>query len=187
MSDGTLETMDGRPALRFELHRAHSVERVWRAVSEPAELERWFPAAAEWTPAAGETFEAGGMTGEVVEAHAPHRLAWTFNGEQYSFELSAHEGGTVLVFTHIFGDRTRAAQIAAGWDSYFSRLEPHLDGGFLSEGEAHGSWEDATSATRSVSASIPHRGAASSPHTAPGAAYRGHRVAVEAVADVPPR
>ena len=60
----------GRPALRFERELAHSVERVWRAVSEPAELERWFPAAADWTPAAGETFEAGGATGEVTDVDA---------------------------------------------------------------------------------------------------------------------
>jgi uncharacterized protein YndB with AHSA1/START domain len=141
MMDGTLETIDGRPALRFERHLAHSVERVWRAVSRPEELERWFPAAAEWTPAAGETFEAGGMTGTVIEVEAPHRLAWTFNGEQYSFELTAHEAGCLLVFTHVFNDRTLAAQTAAGWEAYFSRLEPHLDGGFLPEEEAHQSWE----------------------------------------------
>ena len=36
MMDGTLETTDGRPALRFERHLASSVERVWRAVSGPA-------------------------------------------------------------------------------------------------------------------------------------------------------
>jgi uncharacterized protein YndB with AHSA1/START domain len=50
MMDGTLETIDGRPALRFERRLAHSVERVWRAVSEPAELARWFPAAAGSMP-----------------------------------------------------------------------------------------------------------------------------------------
>lgn len=42
MTDGTLETIDGRPVLRFERVPPHSVDRVWRAVSEPAELERWF-------------------------------------------------------------------------------------------------------------------------------------------------
>jgi uncharacterized protein YndB with AHSA1/START domain len=142
MMDGTLETIDGRPALRFERRLAHSVERVWRAVSEPAELERWFPAAAEWTPAAGETFEAGGTTGEVTDVDAPHRLAWTFAGERYSFELAAHGSGCLLVFTHVFDDVTRAAQTATGWEAYFSRLEPHLAGGFLSEAEAHEPWEE---------------------------------------------
>jgi uncharacterized protein YndB with AHSA1/START domain len=142
VTDGTLETIDGRQALRFERQLAHSVERVWRAVSEPAELERWFPAAADWTPAAGETFEAGGMTGEVTDVDAPHRLAWTFNGERYSFELAAHGSGCLLVFTHVFGDHTLAAQTAAGWEAYFSRLEPHLAGGFLSEEEAHEPWAE---------------------------------------------
>ena len=80
--------------------------------------------------------------GDVIEVDAPHRLAWTFAGEQYSFELTAQEGGCLLVFTHVFSDRTRAAQTAAGWDAYLSRLGPHLDGGFLSEEEAHGSWEE---------------------------------------------
>jgi len=142
MMDGTLEIIDGRPALRFERYLAHSVERVWRAVSEPAELERWFPAAADWTPAPGETFEAAGMTGEVTDVDVPRRLAWTFNGELYSFELFAHEAGSLLVFTHVMNDRALAAQTAAGWESYFSRLEPHLAGGFVSEEESHEPWEE---------------------------------------------
>ena len=141
MIDGTLTTIHDRPALRFERPLAHPIERVWRAVSEPAELERWFPAAADWTPAVGETFEAGDATGEVTEVDAPHRLAWTFNGELYSFDLAAHDDGCVLVFTHVFDDRGLAAQTATGWDAYLSRLEPLLAGGFLSEEEAHEPWE----------------------------------------------
>jgi uncharacterized protein YndB with AHSA1/START domain len=141
MTDGTLETIDGRPALRFERTLAHSVERVWRAISVPAELERWFPAAADWTPATGEAFEAYGATGEVTEVDAPHRLAWNFGGERYSFDLTAEGDGCRLIFIHVFGDRAVAAQTAAGWETYFARLEPHLAGGYLSEAEAHGSWD----------------------------------------------
>jgi uncharacterized protein YndB with AHSA1/START domain len=140
VNDGTLETLDGRPALRFERVLAHPVERVWRAVSVPAELERWFPAAADWTPAVGEVFEAGGMTGEVTVVDPPHRLAWTFAGDQYAFDLTEQDGGCRLVFTHVFDDRSAAAQTAAGWDAYLSRLEPHLAGGYLSEEEAHEPW-----------------------------------------------
>lgn len=142
MTDGTLQTIDGRPALRFERTLAHSVERVWRAISEPAELERWFAAAADWTPATGETFAAYGATGEVTEVDAPHRLAWTFAGERYSFELAAQEDGCRLIFTHVFDDRALAAQTAAGWETYLSRLEPHLAGGYPSEEEAHELWEE---------------------------------------------
>ncbi len=35
MTDGTPETIDGRPTLRFERTLSHSVERVWRAISDP--------------------------------------------------------------------------------------------------------------------------------------------------------
>ena len=140
MTDGTLETIDGRPALRFERTLAHPIERVWRAVSDPKELERWFPAAADWTPATGETFEAYGGSGEVTEVDAPHRLAWTFGGDRFVFDLAAQEYGCRLIFTHVFEDRSLAAQTAAGWESYLSRLEPHLAGGYLSEEEAHEPW-----------------------------------------------
>jgi len=142
MTDGNLVTIDGRPALRFERTLAYPTERVWRAISEPAELERWFPAAADWTPATGETFEAFGATGEVTEVDAPHRLAWTYAGDQYSFELVAHDDGCRLIFTHVFDDRALAAQTAAGWETYLSRLEPHLAGGYLSEETAHEPWEE---------------------------------------------
>src|SRR5215211_7251136 len=43
MMSGTLETVDGRPALRFERRLAHPVERVWRAVTDPDEMPAWFP------------------------------------------------------------------------------------------------------------------------------------------------
>ncbi len=142
MNDGTLETIDGRPALRFERVLTHPVERVWRAVSVPAELEQWFPAAAEWTPAVGEVIEAVGMTGEVTEVDPPHRLAWTFAGDHYAFDLTEHDDGCRLVFTHVFDDHSAAAQTAAGWDAYLSRLAPHLAGGHLSEEEAHEPWGD---------------------------------------------
>ncbi|RBQ11643.1 hypothetical protein DP939_44915 [Spongiactinospora rosea] len=140
MTDGTLETIDGRPALRFERVLAYPVERVWRAVSVPAELERWMPAAVNWTPAAGETFESYGATLEVTEADAPHRLAWTYAGQPHGFELSAQEGGCRLIFTHVLDDRAISAQTATGWHTYLSRLDRHLAGGYLSEEDAHQGW-----------------------------------------------
>jgi uncharacterized protein YndB with AHSA1/START domain len=142
MTDGTLETIDGRPALRFERTLAHPVERVWRAISDPDELGRWFPASAQWTPATGETFEAFGSSGEVTLVDAPHRLAWTFGGDGFSFELAAEGTGCRLIFTHVFDDRSLAAQTAAGWEAYLSRLEPHLAGGHMSEEDAHGPWQE---------------------------------------------
>ena len=43
MSNGTLETIDGKPTIRFTRRLDHPPERVWRALTEPDELKRWFP------------------------------------------------------------------------------------------------------------------------------------------------
>lgn len=139
---GTLETVDGRPALRFERTLAHPVERVWRAISEPAELERWFPGAVGWTPQVGETFEAAGAALEVTEVDAPHRLAWVYAGQPHTFELAAREGGCRMVFTHIIDGAAPAAQTATGWETYLSRLEPHLAGEHVPEEVAHAQWAE---------------------------------------------
>ena len=139
MAYGTLETIDGRPGLRFERSLAYPIERVWQAVSVPAELERFFPGAADWTPAEGETIDLGSATLEVTEVDAPHRLAWTFAGQPQSFELVTTDVGCRLTFTHIIDDLP-AAQTATGWEIYLSRLEPHLAGEYLSDEEAHRPW-----------------------------------------------
>jgi len=138
MTTGSQQTVDGRPALRFERHLDHSVERVWRAVTEPAELARWFVAEVAWKPELGETFEAGGEHGEITALDPPHRLAWSWGVERYSFELTPAGDGCVLVFTHVFDPRRGPDwQHAAGWETYLNRLDAHLGGRFLSEEAAH--------------------------------------------------
>ena len=138
MMNGTLQTIDGRPALRFERRLAHPIERVWRAVTEPAELACWFVAPVPWKPELGETFEGAGQRGEITALQEPRLLAWTWGEERYSFELEAADDGCLLVFTHVFDDRYGpAAQHAAGWETYFDRLEAHVAGGALSEEDAH--------------------------------------------------
>jgi uncharacterized protein YndB with AHSA1/START domain len=135
--NGTLETVDNRPALRFERRLDHSVGRVWRAISEPDELARWFLTRPGWKPEAGEVFEAAGQSGEVTEVDPPRALEWTWGGEEFRFELEPDGDGCLLAFTHVFDDRSLGAQHAAGWEAYLSRLDAHLAGGFISEMEAH--------------------------------------------------
>jgi uncharacterized protein YndB with AHSA1/START domain len=134
---GSLITVDGRPALRFERRLPHPVERVWRAVSEPAELSRWFVATVEWGPEEGETFEAYGQAGEVTDLNPPRRLAWTWGGEKFSFDLEPDGDGCRLVFVHVIANRAEGAQHASGWETYLLRLDAHLAGDHLTEEEAH--------------------------------------------------
>ena len=130
----TQQIVDGRPALRVERRYNPSVERVWRAVTEPQELARWFVAEAQWTPALGEEFPGG----RVTELEAPHRFAWIWGDQFFAFDLNADGDGCLLVFTHVFDPNAGPPwQHAAGWETYFDRLEAHLGGGFLSEEDAH--------------------------------------------------
>jgi uncharacterized protein YndB with AHSA1/START domain len=132
-----LQTIDGRPALRLERYLSHPVERVWRAVSDPAEIGRWMPAAADWTPKLGEAFELGGQQGEITELDPPHVIAWMFGADRFRFTLQAQGEGCALVFIHVFDDAAPAAQTAAGWECYLDRLDAQLDGRDLSEERAH--------------------------------------------------
>jgi uncharacterized protein YndB with AHSA1/START domain len=137
MMNGSLETIDGRPALRFERRLDYPVERVWRAITEPEELAHWFVAPVHWKPELGETWDAMGKAGEITELDAPRVLAWRWGEEAFRFELGSEHDGCLLVFTHVFEVRALGAQHAAGWEAYLNRLDSHLAGGNLSEQEAH--------------------------------------------------
>lgn len=137
MIDGDLIDIDNRPALRFRRRLDHPVERVWRAVTEPAELEQWFVASVPWKPEAGEVFEAMGERGEITRLEPLRVIEWTWGGELTRFELFPAGDGCVLEFTHVFDDRALGAQHATGWEAYLNRLDAHLAGGFLSEEAAH--------------------------------------------------
>jgi hypothetical protein len=125
--NATLETVDNRPALRFERRFDHPVERVWRAITDPDELRQWFPV-------------GGGF--EATESEPPHVLAGTWYGDELRFELRADGDGCVLVFTHAFDERAKAARDAAGWESCFLRLDALLAGGPLSEADSLRTWPD---------------------------------------------
>lgn len=137
--NGSLTTIDDRPALRFERHLDHPLERVWRAISEPDELRRWYPGVPKWELEAGATFtnEQGQGTGQITEIDPPRLLAYSWGDEHFRFELQPDGNGCLLVFTHVFSDRALGAQHAAGWEVYFNRLDAHLAGGYLSEEAAH--------------------------------------------------
>jgi uncharacterized protein YndB with AHSA1/START domain len=124
---GTLENIDDRPTLRFERRYDHDVERVWRAITDPDELHYWFPPGEEL---------------EVAESEPPRLLAGSWYGDDLRFELRPDGQGCVLVFTHSFADRDKAARDAAGWDRCFARLEALLQGEPMSEKQSLEGWSE---------------------------------------------
>jgi len=144
--DGTLTTIDGRPALRFERRYPQPIERVWRAVTDPTEMATWFPSdvvgerasgatlrfddarqQAE-ADAAGEARRADGpeWTGRVIAFDPPTVFSFTWGSEVLRFELHAEGAGTRLVFTQVLSHRSVAARNGAGWHGCLLALDQLL-------------------------------------------------------------
>jgi predicted nucleic acid-binding Zn ribbon protein len=85
VSDGTLETVDGRPALRFERVLAHPVERVWRAVSVP-EID--FVEGEELRTEVSATFTRPGLETELAAAGLRLARWWTDPAGDYALSLA---------------------------------------------------------------------------------------------------
>lgn len=137
----SLRTIDGRPVLRFERRLRHAPAKVWRAVSDPAEMAHWFPThvEAELRPGAPMRFtfpeEAvvdGTWDGEVLEVDPPRVFMFRWNADVLRIELLPDGEGTRLVFTQTLGGgwvgRLGAGRTAAGWDQCLDQLAGRLDG-----------------------------------------------------------
>ena len=124
---GTLESADNSYRLRFERRLDHSPERVWRAITEPEELAHWFPPGEEL---------------QVTESEPARLLAGTWYGDELRFELRPEGDACVLVFTHTFAEREKAARDAAGWDRVFVRFDALLRGEPMSEKESLEGWSE---------------------------------------------
>jgi uncharacterized protein YndB with AHSA1/START domain len=142
LTHGTFETIDERPALRFERRIRHPVEAVWEAITKPSELVHWFPCEVEVDLRLGGrmTFHfpemtiadtASTMLGEVTELDPPRRFAFLWGEDHLHFALEPADDGTscVLRFTVELDAREKAARDAAGWHVCLDALERRLDGG----------------------------------------------------------
>ena len=124
---GTLESADNGYRLRFERRYDHGAERVWRALTDPDELAHWFPP--------GEQLQ-------VTQSEPPRLLAGTWYGDELRFELRPEGDACLLVFTHTFAEREKAARDAAGWDRVFVRFDALLRGEPMSEKESLEGWPE---------------------------------------------
>jgi uncharacterized protein YndB with AHSA1/START domain len=136
--NGTLHPAgNGRSTLRFERDLRHPIERVWRAITDPAELNTWFPSRvglSELNVGARlhfvfEAEQVPPLDGEITELEPPRVLAFTWGVDQLRFELEPAAAGCTLVFTCTFtDDGVKAARDGAGWHVCLEVLEAHLQG-----------------------------------------------------------
>ncbi|MBB5918207.1 uncharacterized protein YndB with AHSA1/START domain [Nocardia transvalensis] len=119
------ELVDDNGAWSLVFTRAFPQDReaVWSALTEPDELREWAPYTADRSLAAPgpvvlvmiDGDERQELPGEVVTADRPSLLEFTWGTDLLRWELSAHEGGTLLRLTHRLPEREQAAMVAAGW------------------------------------------------------------------------
>jgi uncharacterized protein YndB with AHSA1/START domain len=131
---GTFIEHDGRPAVRFERTYPQPVERLWAAITEPADLTHWFPSAVVIEPRVGGKVELSGdpyaepVTGEVLAYEPPHKLAYTWGNDELHFTLTAAGDGCTLTLIDMLEARDTAARNAAGWHVCLAELTKRIDG-----------------------------------------------------------
>jgi uncharacterized protein YndB with AHSA1/START domain len=135
---GTYEQRDGQPVVRFERAFPHPVAAVWKALTQPGQLEQWFPTAVEFSELragapivfrfAEERYPQ--MSGEVLEVSPMARLMFTWAEDRLTFELEPLEGGSSsrLVFSVELGSAEKAARDSAGWEGCLGSLARAIDG-----------------------------------------------------------
>jgi uncharacterized protein YndB with AHSA1/START domain len=126
------------------------VDRVWAAITDPAELATWY---GTWRgdPTTGHV-ELRSMEGDgtfkvtkIVECDRPHRLAvelpTPYGPWPLSITLSESDGVTTLVFVHQLAEPYDAASIGPGWHYYLDRLAAAISGGTMPEADDWPSYE----------------------------------------------
>jgi uncharacterized protein YndB with AHSA1/START domain len=130
--NGQLEPAGDQWRLRFTRRLAHPPEKVWRALTEPAHLQTWFPQHIEgdWKAGARLTFksEGGDFAGQVLTVEPPAVLEFTWGTDTLRFEVEPDGEGSVLTVLDTFAELGKAARDAAGWHECLDNLERALDG-----------------------------------------------------------
>jgi uncharacterized protein YndB with AHSA1/START domain len=137
-TSGHFEQREAGPTVRFERTFAHPPGAVWRAITNPAELEAWFPTTVEFsalTPGSPIEFHFAedrypSMRGEVREVVDQQRLAFTWGEDVLTFELEPRDDGAScrLAFTVVLDAAEKAARDSAGWETCLDGLEALIAG-----------------------------------------------------------
>jgi uncharacterized protein YndB with AHSA1/START domain len=129
-------------------------ERVFRALTEPVALARWWGPAGFTTPEVELDLEVGGgyrftmqppgeerfhLAGEYLEIHPPRRLAFTFRWEEpdpddretvVTLDLDAVGEGTEIALTQgEFATEARLELHRGGWTESFVKLRELIEDG----------------------------------------------------------
>jgi uncharacterized protein YndB with AHSA1/START domain len=114
----------------------HPREKVWAALTDPAQLDAWSPfrsdrdlattGPATLTMVDGDTEVP--MAASVLRAEPPGLLEYTWDEDLLRWELAEVDGGTRLTLHHTVQAEDWIPKVAAGWHVCFDVAEHLLDG-----------------------------------------------------------
>ena len=132
------EERDGRWTLVFTRVLRHTPDRVWSALTDPAELAHWAPFDADrdlgatgeaaLTMAGSPPGEQETLKSQVRIAERPRVLEYTWGDDVLRWELEPLGTGTKLVLHHSVTDRDWGPKVAAGWHICLDVAERMMDG-----------------------------------------------------------
>jgi uncharacterized protein YndB with AHSA1/START domain len=133
---GTVHQLDDRRwQLRFSRHLPHPQSKVWRAITEPEHLARWFPTTIQGERAAGAPLrfvfpggQAPPMDGEMLAYEPESVMELQWGPDVVRIELRPVSAGTELTLLDTFDQHGKAARDGAGWHTCLDALEAALDG-----------------------------------------------------------
>jgi uncharacterized protein YndB with AHSA1/START domain len=136
LADATVTAAGERWTLIFVRALPHPPEKVWAALTDPAQLDRWAPfTAARDLSDPGDTTltmidgpDRTDLAATVLRAEAPSLLEYTWGDDLLRWELTPGDGGTRLTLRHTFAERDGAPMFAAGWHLCVAVLARLLDG-----------------------------------------------------------
>ncbi|TMD28036.1 MAG: hypothetical protein E6I92_04390 [Chloroflexi bacterium] len=131
---GDLEKAGDRWRLRFRRELRHPVGRVWKALTEPDELRRWFPDQVhvdEWKVGSKMQFKDANariepFEGEVLAYDPPSVLEFRWGTDVIRFEVAPRGEGCVLTLTDTIDEVGKAAGVV--WPSRAVRQEVRAGG-----------------------------------------------------------
>ncbi|HWD37364.1 MAG TPA: SRPBCC domain-containing protein [Fimbriimonas sp.] len=119
--------------IKFEVVYPHSPERVWQALTDPAQLTQWLMPA-DFKPITGSKFSFASknlvIKGEVLEAEEGKSLTYTWDDGQdgaagvVAWKLQPTDGGTKVTLEHqsaVDADAVVRLEAQANWQFFLGR------------------------------------------------------------------
>jgi uncharacterized protein YndB with AHSA1/START domain len=127
-------------SLRYRRHSKHPPARLWRAITDPLEIERWmgYPARVDLRVGGDyfvdfQTSSPENLDGVIVAVEPERRLAyaWGLSVIQWTLMPDEDRGGTGYTFID-HGTQIRDVPdeegVAIGWHAWLASLDAFLDG-----------------------------------------------------------